>query len=61
MNADRSRPVVTDLSAAVTAPGLRWLWIGQYVAAGVVLIAGALLVQGAVRAGRRQGRYPTGT
>jgi hypothetical protein len=49
MNADGSRPVVTDLSAAATAPGLRWLWIAQYAAAAVALLAGALLVHRALR------------
>jgi hypothetical protein len=49
MNADGSGAVVTDLSAGATAPGLRWLWIGQYVAAAVALVAGALLVHAALR------------
>lgn len=53
MNADGSRPVVTDLSAGATAPGLRWVWIGQYIGAGIALIAGAVLVLSAVR--RRDG------
>lgn len=44
MNADGSKPVVADLSAGATAPGLRWVWISQYIAAGIALIAGALLV-----------------
>ena len=49
MNADGSRPIVADLSAGATAPGLRWVWIGQYIGAGIGLIAGALLVLLAVR------------
>ncbi len=56
MNADGSRPVVTDLSAGAQAPGLRWVWIGQYIGAGIGLIAGALLVGLAVRRPDRNGR-----
>jgi hypothetical protein len=48
MNADATRPVVADLSAAVTAPALRWLWIGLFIGAGVALLVGALLVAVAV-------------
>ncbi|HXV94393.1 MAG TPA: DUF4389 domain-containing protein [Pseudonocardia sp.] len=44
MNADGSRPVAAQLSAGVTAPALRWVWIGLYIGAGVALLAGALLV-----------------
>ncbi|MCW2721308.1 DUF4389 domain-containing protein [Pseudonocardia sp.] len=56
MNADGSRPVVTDLSAGATAPGLRWVWIGQYIGAGIGLIAGALMVLFAVRRHDRRER-----
>ena len=49
MNADGSRPIVADLSAGAMAPGLRWVWIVQYIGAGIGLIAGALLVLLAVR------------
>ncbi len=56
MNADGSRPVVADLSAGATAPGLRWVWIGQYIGAGIGLIAGALLVLFAVRRHDRRER-----
>ena len=49
MNADATRPVVADLSLGATAPGLRWVWIGQYVAAGMNLIGGAVLVLLALR------------
>jgi hypothetical protein len=56
MNADGSRPVVTDLSAGAQAPGLRWVWIGQYIGAGIGLIAGALLVLLAVRRQDRSAR-----
>jgi hypothetical protein len=48
MNADATRPVVADLSAAVTAPALRWVWIGLFIGAGVALLIGALLVALAV-------------
>ncbi len=56
MNADGSRPVVTGLSAGATAPGLRWVWIGLYTAAGIGLIAGALMVLLAVRPHDRRER-----
>ena len=49
MNADGSKPIVTDLSAGAMAPGLSWLWIVQFIAAGIGLLAGALLVLLAVR------------
>jgi hypothetical protein len=48
MNADGSRPVVADLGAGVTAPLLRAVWTGRYAAAGLSLVAGALLVALAV-------------
>ncbi len=48
MNADASRPVVADLSAGVTAPALRWVWIGLFIGAGVALLVGALLMAVAV-------------
>jgi ABC-type transporter Mla subunit MlaD len=44
MNADGTRPVVADLSAAVTAPALRWVWIGLFIGAGLALLIGAVLV-----------------
>jgi hypothetical protein len=49
MNADGSRPVVADLSAAATAPALRWVWIGLYIGAGIALAAGLTLVLLAAR------------
>ncbi len=50
MNADGSRPVVADLSAGATAPGLRYLWTGLYIGAGIGLVVGiALVLLGAVR------------
>jgi hypothetical protein len=49
MNADGSRPVVAELSAGAQAPGLRWVWIGQYIGAGIGLVVGALLVGLSVR------------
>lgn len=49
MNADGTRPVVTDLSAGATAPGLRWVWIGQDLGAGLTVVGGAVLVLFAVR------------
>jgi hypothetical protein len=58
MNADGSKPVVTNLSAGATAPGLRWVWIGQYIGAGIALIAGSVLVLWAVR--RRDGQPDPG-
>jgi len=48
MNADGGRPVVADLSAAATAPELRWVWVGLLTGAGIALLAGALLVAFAV-------------
>jgi hypothetical protein len=48
MNADATRPVVADLSAAATAPALRWVWIGLFIGAGIALLVGALLVAVAV-------------
>jgi hypothetical protein len=49
MNADGSRPVVADLSAGAAAPGLRWVWIGMSVGAGIALCIGiALLLLGAI-------------
>jgi hypothetical protein len=48
MNADATRPVIADLSAAVTAPALRWVWIGLFIGAGIALLVGALLVAVAV-------------
>jgi hypothetical protein len=48
MNADASRLVVADLSAGVTAPALRWVWIGLFIGGGVALLVGALLVAVAV-------------
>jgi hypothetical protein len=56
MNADGSGPIVADLSAGAMAPGLRWVWIGQYIGAGIGLIAGALLVLLAVRREYRRDR-----
>jgi hypothetical protein len=56
MNADGSRPIVADLSAGAMAPGLRWVWIVQYIGAGIGLIAGALLVLLAVRREDRRDR-----
>jgi uncharacterized protein DUF4389 len=57
MNAGATRPVVADLSAAVTAPALRWVWIGLLIGAGVALLIGALLVAVAVpRSSRVSGR-----
>jgi hypothetical protein len=44
MNADGSRPVIADLSAGATAPGLRWVWTGMYIGAGIGLLAGIALV-----------------
>jgi Domain of unknown function (DUF4389) len=44
MNADGSRPVVAELSAGATAPGLRWVWTGMYIGAGIGLLAGIALV-----------------
>jgi Domain of unknown function (DUF4389) len=44
MNADGSRPVVAELSAGATAPGLRWVWISLYIGAGIALLAGVVLV-----------------
>jgi hypothetical protein len=44
MNADGTRPLVADVSGAVTAPGLRWVWTGLFTGAGVALVVGALLV-----------------
>jgi Domain of unknown function (DUF4389) len=44
MNADGTRPIVADLSAGATAPGLRWVWIGMYIGAGIGLVAGIALV-----------------
>jgi hypothetical protein len=38
MNADGSRPVIADLSAGATAPGLRWVWTGMYIGAGIALV-----------------------
>jgi hypothetical protein len=49
MNADGSRPVFVDLSAGATAPGLRWVWIGMYIGAGIALAAGVALVLFAAR------------
>jgi hypothetical protein len=50
MNTDGSRPVVADLSAGATTPGLRSLWIALYVGAGIALAAGiALVLLGAFR------------
>jgi hypothetical protein len=49
MNADGSRQVVADLSAAATAPALRWVWIGLYIGAGIALAAGLTLVLLAAR------------
>jgi hypothetical protein len=60
MDADGTRPVVAELSAGATAPGLRWVWIGLYVGAGIALAGGAALVLlGAFR--RRRGPVATGT
>jgi hypothetical protein len=56
MNADGGRPVVADLSVGAMAPGLRWVWIGQYIGAGIGMIAGALLVLLAVRRHDRRER-----
>ncbi|MDT7709579.1 MAG: hypothetical protein QOG20_5186 [Pseudonocardiales bacterium] len=44
MNTDGGRPVVADLSAGVTAPGLHRVWIGLFVGAGIAVVAGAALV-----------------
>jgi hypothetical protein len=44
LNADGSRPVVADLSAALTAPALGWVWIGLYTAAGFGFVLGTVLV-----------------
>jgi Domain of unknown function (DUF4389) len=44
MNVDGSRPVVAELSAGATAPGLRWVWTGMYIGAGIGLLAGLALV-----------------
>jgi hypothetical protein len=49
MNADGSRPVFVDLSVGATAPGLRWVWIGMYIGAGIALAAGVALVLFAAR------------
>jgi hypothetical protein len=57
MNADGSRPVVADLSAGATAPGLRWVWTGLYLGAGISIAAGiALVLLGALR---RRAPLPT--
>jgi hypothetical protein len=56
MNADGSRPVVADLSAGAMAPDLRWVWIGQYIGAGIGLSAGALLILLALRRHDRRER-----
>ncbi|OLT00447.1 hypothetical protein BJF90_35250 [Pseudonocardia sp. CNS-004] len=48
MNADATRPMIADLSAALTAPALRWVWIGLFIGAGIALLVGALLVAVAV-------------
>ncbi|MFC4944964.1 DUF4389 domain-containing protein [Pseudonocardia sp. GCM10023141] len=44
MNADGGRPVSEQVTVGATAPGLRWLWIGLYTAAGLALVGAALLV-----------------
>jgi hypothetical protein len=44
MNADGSRPVVAEVSGAVTAPALAVVWIGLFVATGVTFVVGAVLV-----------------
>jgi hypothetical protein len=49
LNADGSEPVVVDLSAGVTAPGLRRVWIGMYIGAGIALAIGIALVSLDVR------------
>ena len=54
MNADGSSPIVADLSAGAMA--LCWVWIVQYIGAGIGLIAGALVVLLAVRRQDRRDR-----
>jgi hypothetical protein len=44
MNADGSRAVAVDVSGAVTAPGLRLIWTGLFVGAGVLFVVGAVVV-----------------
>ena len=56
MNADGSRPVAAELTAGVTAPVMRGLWIGLGVGGAVALLAGALLVALAFRTDRRTAR-----
>jgi hypothetical protein len=51
MNADGGRPVVADVTAAVTAPALAAVWTGLFVAAGLLLLAGVVCVGLAVPRG----------
>lgn len=58
MNSDASRPVVADLSVGATAPGLRAVWIGLFIGAGVALLVGALLVGLAIGADDKTATTP---
>lgn len=51
MNADGGRPVVADVGAAVSAPRLAAVWAGLFALAGLLVLAGAVLVVLAVPRG----------
>jgi hypothetical protein len=44
MNADGGRPVVAEVAAAATTPGLAALWTGLFVLAGLMLLVGVVSV-----------------